>query len=463
LLAAAFAGLSLAYAQPMSEANFPCEDPVNNPSSLRLGADIPMVPNGATPSPGWALARLNDGDNPPATYLYPETSNPVRLYLIDTAVANPDQYFSEGNENLTIASVIPIRAAGEPMGSSAFIHGTKMLSIIAGSGTGAALGTPIEVINYDIYPGGEGSETTSGALADAIFAAVLENGLSTKPAVICIAAGSPATEGSPLLEFAIDQAVEAGITVVVSAGNSNQDASNFLPSAYGTKDGVICVGASNAANEKWEQSSQVGTNDGLAVDIYAPGDAVAATKFGNPNAASSAIADTMDGTSPAAALVTAAALATLSMDPELTPADLEARLKESAFTDTVDLVQLPPTDSDGDGAHDLLERFAGSDHLDPANVPARPALKGSAVAGGKTSIKLSFVIDSDLFNPGNVQTLTDGSSWKIKESSNVSDWSDSTGGSLSFGVETDGKIPVTYTRTGSEACCFLKLEITPAP
>jgi hypothetical protein len=456
LLAAAFAGTATTHAQLVDSAAWSIGRSVNKSFLANPGLDLPIVPNGQLTNSGWALARLNDGGSPvtASTYLFPETKVPVRLYLIDTAVNNSSGWFNS-NPNLSITTEL-ISYAGGPNTSSAFTHGTHMLGIIAGPETGVAQGTPIEVINYDIYPDGEDSATTSAALAVAVTKALFHQSFNPEiPAIICIAAGTPTPGSSAGLESKIEDAVSEGITVIVSAGNSSLPASGFVPSAYGTMDGVICIGASNQSNGRLAMS-----NYGNAVDIYAPGQDIRTVKVSSPSSGSY---DTSTGTSPATAMATGAALAMLSMHPELTPAELEASLKSASYTGGVDLVQLPPIDSDGDGAHDVLEQFAGCDPLDASDAPARPNVWGSGQANGNTLMSIGFTINASEFNAGTPNQLSSGITWKIKETADMENWIDSTSGTLSFGTAVGGRIPVTYTRIGGESVCFLKLEITPAP
>ncbi|MEP4079203.1 S8 family serine peptidase [Haloferula sp.] len=428
-----------------------------------LNADeVALVPNGDISIATWAQARLNDGNSPssgPLSYTYPDTNTAVRLYLIDSSVANPGNWF-DANANLTIDSPILVGTTS-PGENRTSVHATRMLSLIAGPETGAALGTDIQVVNFDIYPDGEDGIAVASHLTQAIYDAIdhhedAEDAADWKPGVICIAAGSEVPASSNTLEDAVLEARDAGLTVIVSAGNEADDASLYVPSAYGSNDGVICIGASSKANGIWTDS-----NYGSAVDFYAPGEDVPTLVLPTP---SSGATDDMDGSSPATALATATALVTLSMHPDFTPAELENHLKGSDFTGIggIQLVQLSATDFDGDGVHNMLEEFAGSDSLDAMDTPSRPSVSGISNPDGNTAVSIGFSIDADLFDSENPSQLLDGVTWKVKESTNLSDWNDSTGAFV-YGTATDGKIPVTFTRTGTESCCFLKLEVTPAP
>jgi serine protease len=110
------------------------------------------------------------------------------------------------------------------------------------------------------------------------------------------------------------------MTVIVSSGNQSSTAASYIPASYGTKAGVICVGASNSSDVAISMS-----NTGLPVDLLAPGNGVrvrtdvVATPFAY-----------MTGTSPAAALVAGSALIELSINGSLTPAEVETLLKNSA-------------------------------------------------------------------------------------------------------------------------------------
>ncbi|MEM1085402.1 MAG: S8 family serine peptidase [Verrucomicrobiota bacterium] len=421
---------------------------MNNSAPVFEPGSIPVVPTGELTDSGWALARLNDASDLAATsYVFPETATPVRLYLIDTAVSNPSSWF-DANANLSIAELNTIRSAGDTPGSTYFEHGTKMLSIIAGPESGGALGTPIELINYDIYPPNLGGQTTTGRLAAAVNEAWVHHALNPgPPGVICIPAGSTTAGVDPILEAAILDAVDEGLTVIVSAGNSDDVAADYIPSAYGSNDGVICVGATDTSNDKLDVS-----NFGSAVDFYSPGENVRTMDFATPAPGNY---DDSYGTSPATALATAAALANLSLNPDFTPAELETALTEGAFEGSEAIVQLPPSDSDGDGRHDLVESFFGSDPLDASDQPASPTVATSSTAA---SIDMNFTVDASRFNPADPYTLTDGTTWKVLSSSNLDSWGDATG-TLSVGSTSGGKTNLTFTASASGTATFLRIEI----
>ena len=70
--------------------------------------EMSFAPNGVNLTPDWGLnnvgARWKDGP----VYTYADTTNPVRLYLIDTAVANPGNWMGN-NPNITFEGTILVR------------------------------------------------------------------------------------------------------------------------------------------------------------------------------------------------------------------------------------------------------------------------------------------------------------------------------------------------------------------
>lgn len=401
--------------------------------------------SGEVADAGWARARLNDGaDLERKKFVYPETSKPVRLYLIDSAVDNSSGWFN-GNPNLTLhPSVYVGPSHTEP--SADKNHGTRVLGIIAGPEIGAALGTKIEVVSYDVAKSGSG--TYIGYVSGALYEAV--NHFQTNPgtpSVICLAVGSDEITTDEILEDAVAYAVEAGITVITGAGNQSGSASDYIPSAYGVKDGVVCVGGSTWNNQRLPMSNQ-----GDAVDLYAPAENVPTVNVASPGSGDPYL---MTGTSAATAIAAATALTELSRNPSFTPAELENHMKQFSFTaSSLAVLQLEAVpDSDGDGIDDSLETFFGSD---PALASSRPDGPTPVCTDGK--LCLHFTIAESLFDPANPHQLTNGATWRGLISANFEGWAEAPG-KVTYGAPENGLVPITFSVTTGLARTCLRLEL----
>ena len=443
------------------------------------GEEIRIVPNGENTSADWGLDKIGeDLDDGNSVYTYPDTTHPVRVYLIDTAVANPGNWIG-ANPKLSLENTIVIGAAS----SSQFGHGTRMLSLIAGLQTGVAPGTPIKVRNYDVYPTGT---TTSGKLVSAINDAVAhyQNSIPKIPSVICIASSAETPATSTSLESSIRSAVGQGLTVIVSAGNQYGIAASYIPAAYGTMEGVICVGASNFYDQKIPMS-----NSGAAVDILAPGENIEVmTEVGSYTE--------MTGTSAAAALVAGSALAELSMNGSLTPAEVEARLIAAATSSpspgsppvlrttpiaaatiaypdgqitsapiplacaTFPSTETQSADAESEEniappeASDVLKVFHGvnDEFQAPCSIAVLP----------ENEMEFTFPIDLSLLNPSDLFTLRNGYAWRIRRSGNLDAW-EVPEGSLSKKTAADGTVWLTAKIPASGPSGFLRLEVVETP
>ncbi len=451
-----------------------------------------LHPDGVNTAADWALSRVGkDFPNLPAnSYAYPDTTVPVRLYLIDTAVANPASFVAV-NPQLTFEGPILVRGSNDPQVSTPRAHGTQLLSLIAGVETGIAPGTPIHVVNYDIYPN---ATSTNSLLSSAIIKAIAHHQNPNTPkmrAVICIATSSTESASSYMVEVNIDAALNAGIPVILSAGNITQDAATIVPSSNGTKNGVICVGASNTADLMLANS-----NYGAPVDILAPGDSV---RTRSQSATSPFVA--MTGTSASAALVAGSVLAELSINGSLTPAQVEAAIKASAFipasgpgllrttyASTVTIINpdgpvipatsplplaasvslgqsqpistapgantspiTPSQDSDADGIPDMVEIFHSGNS---DKIPAPPVLSLTA----DQKIQYKFPIGFGLFRSSNPFALGNGYTWGIRYTSNFKQWHVPVG-SLSKATDAMGQTWLIATFPAGQPSCFARIEI----
>ena len=396
-------------------------------SSLSSIAPSPLETtyHGWNPLAGWAAARLNEITYTLSNigYAFPETDQPVRLYLIDCAVDNSSGWF-----NLNPYVKFEGYKATYQTGSQTVTtdHATKMLSIIAGSEAGIAPKTPIQVVNYNIA-----SSTGQQSLADvasALFDAIsYQNSHPEIPAVVCIAQGSETTGQSYILNSAIQNALNNGLPVIVSAGNKGANAANYSPSSNGSLNGVICVGASNTSNARLSSS-----NYGSAVDFYCPGQNVPSFAPANPQAGQTT---PMSGTSPAAAIATGAAILELSANPLLTPQELEATLRSHVAAGAISILQIPvPEDIDYDGSPNSVEAFFGSDWSSPSSLP--PALELQRT--GNTST-VSFKVPDGMINPSNPSQLLPGGKWSVERRTAPDVWVKVESPSIAVGAVSNGK------------------------
>lgn len=179
-------------------------------------------------------------------------------------------------------------------------HGTLMAEIIA-SNTGEEVKIlPIQAFDEN----GKGTVSTT-------YLAMME-AIEKKADIINLSVSGKGT--SPMLASAIRQAKEAGIPVIVSAGNNGADTTDYMP---GNITDALTV---SAVTENKEAAAY--SNQGKEVDFCAIG---TVTK---DNGTKDTFDDvTYEGTSVSAAYLTAYASMILAENPQ---ADVEACLKESA-------------------------------------------------------------------------------------------------------------------------------------
>ncbi len=254
-------------------------------------------------------------------------------------------------------------------------HGTHVAGTIAGIGNNAAgvIGVapqaqilPIRVLGVD---GGSHSDITAAVnwAAGETVGSVPRNG-NPADVINMSLGGSGSCPAS--LQSAITNAVNNGVVVVVSAGNSSADASNYTPANCA---GVITVAASTSTGTLASYS-----NFGSTVEMTAPGSGIWSTFNSGTTVEGSPVYDSYSGTSMAAPHVSGAAALLLAGDPSLTPAQVLTRLQTDA----------KPFTGSGD-AYPCSSSLCGAGLL---RVPGAPTVMTASVTSGTTSGGTSLIL-----------------------------------------------------------------------
>ncbi|MFC0475549.1 S8 family serine peptidase [Robertmurraya beringensis] len=192
-------------------------------------------------------------------------------------------------------------------------HGTHVSGIIAankGNGIGGYGVNPnAKILPIDVFDRGWGA--SDYAIANGILYAV-EKGAK----VINMSLGG--SMKSPLIEEALQKAAEKNVVVIAAAGNTGDDTISY-PAAY---EGVISVGSVNSDKKLSYFSSY-----GPSVDVVAPGEDIYSTMYDYEKKSTFV---KMSGTSMATPMVSGIASLLLSKNPNLTPAQIEYILEETA-------------------------------------------------------------------------------------------------------------------------------------
>jgi aqualysin 1 len=250
----------------------------------------------------WGLDRIDQRNLPlSTTYTYTTTGSGVNAYVIDTGIRTTHTQFG----GRAVAAFTSINDGGGAQDCNG--HGTHLAGIIGGSTYGVAKRARLHAVRVLSCTG---SGSTSGVIAGIDF--VRTN--AVRPAVVNMSlGGAPSTA----LDNAVNNAINAGLTVVVSAGSSNSNAANSSPARVAA---AITVGASTSADARAPFS-----NFGAIVDLFAPGVSITSAWHTSDTATR-----TLSGTSMATAHVAGVAARQLQTTPGASPAAVRNRLVADA-------------------------------------------------------------------------------------------------------------------------------------
>jgi serine protease len=255
----------------------------------------------------WGIDRVDQRNLPlNQTYTYDTTASSVHAYILDTGVLLNHSQFS-GRMSTGYDAVTNGGNANDCHG-----HGTHVAGTVGGSIHGIAKEVKIHPVRV---LGCNGSGANSGVIAGMDW--VADN--HVKPAVANMSLGDNATQS---IDDAVQRMHNAGVTVVVAAGNQSGNACNYSPARAPA---AITVG-STANNDSRSSFSNYGT----CLDIYAPGSNIVSA--GHTSTTGTA---TMSGTSMASPHVAGVAALYLANNPSATPTQVRNALVDNATSGKV--------------------------------------------------------------------------------------------------------------------------------
>lgn len=261
-------------------------------------------------NPPWGLSTISNA-NPPSSnssYVYDSSAGEgAFIYIVDSGILLEHVDF-EGRAEAGFASG----------GSTDRHHGTIVGSIAGGAKYGVA--KKASIIDVQVMENDGGSAAT---IIEGVGWAV--NDVSSKgrvgKSVFNLSLGAPGGPGA--LNDACQAAIDAGITVVIAAGNYDIDTATFTPA---NTPNAITVAASNSQYRRWRYS-----NWGAAADIFAPGEEVTGAW---PTSTTDEHTDS--GTSLAAPHVAGVVAYLLALEGARTPAEAWERVQELALKDLIE-------------------------------------------------------------------------------------------------------------------------------
>ncbi|KAM9242988.1 proprotein convertase subtilisin/kexin type 9 isoform 8-T8 [Dugong dugon] len=211
----------------------------------------------------WNLERIIPARYKANDYQPPNGGGLVEVYLLDTSIQSGHREI-EGRVTVTDFENVPEEDGTRfhRQANKCESHGTHLAGVVSGRDAGVAKGTSLRslrVLNC------HGRGTVSSVLMGMEFIWKSQLAQPAGPLVVLL----PLVGGhSRVLNAACQRLARAGVVLVAAAGNFRDDACLYSPASAPE---VITVGATNAQDQP-VTLGVLGTNFGLCVDLFAPGD-----------------------------------------------------------------------------------------------------------------------------------------------------------------------------------------------
>jgi subtilisin family serine protease len=265
----------------------------------------------------WGLDRIDERDLPLNHHFrYTTTGAGVNAYILDTGIAA-----AVGSREVNAFSAID-DTSGNPVFGDCNGHGTAVAGFLANVAKDVTLNA-VRIGYLCGTCGGTGHRDPNLVSAGSACGILLSDAIAgvnwvaahrVKPAVANLSFGGSASQA---LDDAVTGMINAGVTVVVAAGNNGGSACDISPARVPA---AITVGASDSSDSRAIFDSVESSNFGPCLDLFAPGKDLFT---GGP---------TFSGTSGAAPLVAGAVARYLQSTPTATPSAAQTYIINNATT-----------------------------------------------------------------------------------------------------------------------------------